>query len=293
MTSLQIQYFLKVTDCMSFSKAAETLFVSQPSISRQIKLLEAELGCQLFDRTQKNRITLTPAGLLFQESFRASIQNLEQTRATAMALSAHTPLRLRVGIGTGWDLSEDLRRFRRQLQAQSPQAELQFEYSSFQDLRRHLQAGELDVILCTKTSVMDFDGLVIHQITSLESRAYVRKGLLRPADEPLKVEDFNGQRLFMLREEESPMAMELALLQFQAHQVTVNPVWLPNRETIFQAVLMGDGFTVFDQFTFFKNHPKLTYCPMEEMIPICLVWQQEDHNPLIHLLADTLTMRGL
>ena len=39
MTSLQIQYFLKVADCMSFSQAADELYVSQPSVSRQIQQL--------------------------------------------------------------------------------------------------------------------------------------------------------------------------------------------------------------------------------------------------------------
>ena len=45
MTSLQIQYFLKVDDCMSFSQAADELYVSQPSVSRQIQQLEHELRC--------------------------------------------------------------------------------------------------------------------------------------------------------------------------------------------------------------------------------------------------------
>ena len=56
MTSLQILYFLTAADCMSFSQTSERLYVSQPAVSRQIKLLEQELGCRLFDRTRKNSI---------------------------------------------------------------------------------------------------------------------------------------------------------------------------------------------------------------------------------------------
>ena len=44
MTFLQIQYFLKTAECMSFSQAARQLYVTQPSVSRQIKQLEQELG---------------------------------------------------------------------------------------------------------------------------------------------------------------------------------------------------------------------------------------------------------
>ncbi len=288
MTTLQIQYFLTVADYMSFSRAAEALFVSQPSVSRQIKLLEGELGFQLFDRTQKNRISLTPAGILFQECFRGAAQSVEAARTAARELSNQSALRLRVGIGTGWELSEELRRFRSLVLSQYPQAELHFECNTFQALRQRLQANELDVTMCTKTSVMDFDGLEVRQIANPESRAYVRKGLLRPEGEPLRVEDFNGQTLFMLQEEESPMAMELALLQLQSRQVTVNPVWLPDRESIVQAVLMGDGFTVFDQYVHWRDEPRLTYYRLDDMIPICIVWRKNDHNPLIGLLADTL-----
>ena len=81
MTSLQIPYFLKTAECMSFSGAAQALYVSQPSVSRQVKLLESELGYPLFDRTQKNRIRLTAAGVLFLESFRSAAQEFERVRA--------------------------------------------------------------------------------------------------------------------------------------------------------------------------------------------------------------------
>lgn len=69
MTFLQIQYFLKTAECMSFSQAAQQLYVTQPSVSRQIKQLEQELGYPLFVRTQKNAIRLTPAGIVFQDAF--------------------------------------------------------------------------------------------------------------------------------------------------------------------------------------------------------------------------------
>lgn len=47
MNDLQIEYFLAAARNMSFSKAAQELFVSQPAISRQILALEQELGCPL------------------------------------------------------------------------------------------------------------------------------------------------------------------------------------------------------------------------------------------------------
>lgn len=289
MTSLQIQYFLKVADTMSFSRAAAELYVSQPSVSRQVKLLESELGFPLFDRSRKNLITLTSAGMLFRDCFREGEKSFESALRAARELSDHSHIRLRIGIGSGWDLTKDLDSFRKEVLRQYPQAELYFECDAFLPLREKLRVNELDAILCTKTSIMDFSGLDVITTGALEPRAYVRRGLLRPENEPLRIEDFSHKKLFMLQESEAPMAMELVMMQFQAHQVTVEPVWLPNRDTILQAVLLGDGFTVFDQHMLFQHDPRLTWFAMEELIPFCIVQNKGKNNPLVHILAETLS----
>ncbi|MFT5872561.1 MAG: DNA-binding transcriptional LysR family regulator [Clostridium sp.] len=62
----QIEAFISVARFRSFSKAANTIFLSQPTISSHIASLERELNVQLFDRTSKE-VYLTPAGGSFLE----------------------------------------------------------------------------------------------------------------------------------------------------------------------------------------------------------------------------------
>jgi LysR family transcriptional regulator, transcription activator of glutamate synthase operon len=60
----QVKYFLQVVESGSFSAAAEELYTSQSSLSKQIMALEKELGFELFDRS-KRKIALTAAGKVF------------------------------------------------------------------------------------------------------------------------------------------------------------------------------------------------------------------------------------
>lgn len=288
MNSLQVTCFLKVAECMSFSQAAAELYVSQPAISRQIRLLEEELDCQLFDRSRKRLLCLTPAGMVFRDAFLRSQQGLAQAAATAQQLAGRNELRLSVGIGQGWELSEMLLAFRRQAALRHPRASLSFESNTFRQLHNKLHSGALDVILCTKTSISSFDALEIVEAALLESRVYVRRGLLRNGEEPLRIQDFQGQTLLMLPEEESPMATQIVQLQFLAHQVKTSAVCLPNRETIFQALLMGDGVSVFDEYMQFQNDPRLTWCHLDDQIPICIVWRRSNQNPLIRLFVEVM-----
>ena len=64
MNTKQIDYCIELSKTLNFSRAAENMFVSQPTFSYQIKLLEEEVGFTIFDRTGKGA-SLTPAGAQF------------------------------------------------------------------------------------------------------------------------------------------------------------------------------------------------------------------------------------
>ena len=71
-----LRYFLAVAEAASFSRAADRLGISQPSVSQQMRDLETALRVVLFQRRGK-RILLTPRGLIFQEHARAILRQLE------------------------------------------------------------------------------------------------------------------------------------------------------------------------------------------------------------------------
>jgi len=285
-TSLQITYFLKVAERMSFSRAAQELYVSQPSVTRQVQQLEKELGFELIDRNSRKFITLSPAGMIFRDAFLSARKGLDQARLAAMEASDSRTPSLRIGIGLGWDMAAELEQFREWITGTYPRAELSFSCENFQRLHQLLAQGELDVVVCTKTSIQNYDSLDIMEIADNESRVYVRKGLLGGPDRPLQIRDFRGQKLLMLPEEEVPLSSEIICSQFLAHRVSLEVVRMPNRDSILQAVLLGEGIAVFDQYMYFRDDPRLEFCRLEDSIPICAAWNRRNKNPLIRLFAE-------
>ncbi len=90
-----LRYFLAVVDDGSVSRAAATVAVAQPSLSRQLRGLEAELGVTLFDRSQR-ALRLAPAGEAFLPMARDLVTRADRAIATmAMLGDARTvPLTL-------------------------------------------------------------------------------------------------------------------------------------------------------------------------------------------------------
>lgn len=92
----QIQYFMAVAAHQNFSRAAEHVHVSQPSLSVQIGSLEKELGARLFDRLGR-KVVLTQAGELFHVHAERALRELDQAEQVVHDLLGAKRGRLVVG----------------------------------------------------------------------------------------------------------------------------------------------------------------------------------------------------
>ena len=75
----QLEYFLKIVECGSITKAAQELYLSQPSLTKAIAGLESEYNIKLFSRTAKG-ISLTTDGLEFLEYARNIVENCQDCK---------------------------------------------------------------------------------------------------------------------------------------------------------------------------------------------------------------------
>ena len=146
-TLQQLAYFVALAEVRSFTGAADSLRVAQPTLSRQFKALEDELGAPLVQRT-RGAVTLTPAGEAVLPLARRMLADMESVRVAVAELVGLQRGRVRVGatpslcIGV---LADVLRVFHEQF----PAIRLELAENGSHLLARSLLRNEIDIAVLT------------------------------------------------------------------------------------------------------------------------------------------------
>lgn len=138
-----LRYFLAVAELGSFSKAAQRVSVTQPTLSVGIAKLEQEVGARLFERTTR-RVSLTPAGSKFLQHARRITQEYE----AALREVSNTPQLKRVRAGILSTIpARDLERVVAAHAKNSGGEALEILDSTERDIANRLSDGRLDVAI--------------------------------------------------------------------------------------------------------------------------------------------------
>src|ERR1700751_2584315 len=109
-----LRYFVAVAEMENVSRAAtQKLHVAQPSLSRQIRDLEDEVGVPLFERTARS-VRLTEAGRAFLDEARAILKHTDDAVAKARAIAGKGEAELHIGdwpLATGRIMPSPLRAY--------------------------------------------------------------------------------------------------------------------------------------------------------------------------------------
>ncbi|MBQ0081534.1 MAG: LysR family transcriptional regulator [Alistipes sp.] len=97
MTHTQLEYLIAVVNCGNFTAAAESCFVTQPTLSVQIKMLEDELGVILLDRSRKP-VVPTLLGERVVEQARTALEQVERIREIVKEYKGEISGTLRLGV---------------------------------------------------------------------------------------------------------------------------------------------------------------------------------------------------
>ena len=138
-----LRYFVAVAESLSFARAARTLHLSQPPLSRQVRALEDELGTPLFTRTKRS-VRLTPAGAALLPEARRLLREADGLKADAQRLATGEVGSLGLGFisVSAYNLLPELApEFRRR----HPGVKLTLQEATSDILFAALRQGELDV----------------------------------------------------------------------------------------------------------------------------------------------------
>jgi DNA-binding transcriptional LysR family regulator len=135
-----VRYFVAVAEHRHYGRAAEALRVAQPSLSRQVRKLEQQVGARLLDRTSQGT-RLTEAGEAFLPLATELLRSAGQ--ATARAQAAARPSRITVGYTMGVIVTGAVREMRHR----HPDADVRVQHLDWNDTRAALLDHRVDVFV--------------------------------------------------------------------------------------------------------------------------------------------------
>lgn len=276
-------YYLAVTREGNISAAAEALHVSQPTLSRQIKALEEELGVTLFERGSR-RIKLTEAGVILRRRAEEMVR-LMQIMESEISRT-HSNLSGEIHIGAGESLAfHHLSRIAGEIHKAYPDIRFYITSGDTADLIEQLNSGLIDVaLLFTDYDHSQYQGIRLPKEDVL--------GLLMRKDDPLAeksvitTDDLKELPLIIPR-------ASMDLLSSDPILASLNIITVYN--LIYNASLFvedGVGYAVgFDGLINTTGDSPLTFRPLENQIsqPGTVIWKRyEVLSPAVNMFLDLL-----
>lgn len=293
MNLTRIQYFIEVAKLENFSKAAQALYVSQPNLSKQVGLMEQELGFDLFRRVGKN-VQLTRAGQYLYEQLKDLPEYTARAIAHAEALSRGEEGKLSIGVLEGQDVNFFLSGGIAQMQERCPGVAIEMERNSFRNLRLGLDRGTYDVLFTLEFELRgkeEWDSLVLFRQPGAIaiSRSHPLAG-----KEKLTIDDFREEPFVAISREDSPGGYDLLLEQCARSGFTPHIVRETSTlESLLLCVEMGVGVALLDRNTRLERNDavRLITVPDSAAAGLVAVWRKDNQNPMIPRLVEALSQR--
>ncbi len=271
----QLRYFLAIVETQGFTKAAELLFVSQPSLSAGIKKLEQELGVVLFERGGR-RATLTAAGNIFLGKARNIIQEYQSALQTLQYFQQHPTLRLGVVCTLRISVISSLvSAFR----VEHPHITIELKDSYVNNLNKLLEDGEVDLILTVlngdenpETSVKLFEQQLLLAVPEIHPFAQREEISISELDEQPYIERINCEFW-----RENPLI-------YKSAGVKTRTVYLANQEEwVIHLIQEGLGISFMPVWSNLSGIKYINISEFDICRQIGLKWKNEQSSELVNL----------
>ena len=292
----RIRYFVTLAETLNFSRTAQIHYVSQTTISQQIKLLEQELGFELFHRTRRS-VELTPAGALYLDEARKALDVLDRAEEKARTFHQTQRLSLRVrlirGVTPGY-IAPALDAFAEV----SPDVDLDCSYCPVARLYPDVIAGEADVGITFDLDSAPRPGIAKVTLDSLRQYVVASTHSKLAQHATLTRAQLAGERLLNGVESRSMTPPSPAFPTSASADEPEGKPWtdrtdelVEGMDSLMLAVSLNRGYTLLCEpvVRTLPGSLALVAIPVEgERVPLVAIYRENDDNPAIQRLISTV-----
>lgn len=277
-----LRYFIAVAEALSFTKAAEKLHTSQPSLSRQVQDLEEELGVPLLNRS-KQRVGLTEAGVAFLEDSKKLLAHAQEIVQSIRRMGHREakPLNVAYVSNVFHDLlPATLTAFRQQL----PLVPLNLFDMSCGEQLSALESGTIDLAFVGLHEPIEKRGLRFRTIASYKTVVALPKNDPLARSPLIAIKDLAPRFFIGMTESSYPGYREWLVATCRRAGFTPKVLQeVALERTMIQTVAAGLGIALVPEQLKKLPHDNVSFRPMDRGVrtEACVAWKGGDNSPAL------------
>ena len=277
----RIEYFLVLAEKLNYAKAASELCISSQALTKQIHLLEEELGTRLFNRTTRS-VSLTEDGLLCREKFRPLKMQYDQTLSEVEEAIAQKKKQIRLSFFPPLPRNTFLNRIIAALVSEFGDMDFQIATNTMDGLRDTLKEGKIDLVLTNAHDFEDWSGcsrIVFKKAPAMivvsPNHPWVKEGKTA-----ITAEDMEASTIVLIEKQE-PYEVN----SFYGHVKTKQRIMVSDFDAMLIELQKAKGFAVFPMAFNDMEHTDFVCFDLPEEYrfnyrTICS-YKQDNRNPAV------------
>ena len=278
----RIEYFLTAAEHLSFTRAAAALYITQPSLSKQVALFEDELGVRLFIRAHGD-LQLTPAGKLLQHELKQLMPKLDAIVEKVKRLESEKREALYIGCVESVYLGDAVTSAISGFSSSEPDVELSIERHGFDALHNKLVGGSLDAAFTFSTQIGKLKGIICVDVEQRRRYAIMSKNHRLAALETVAPGDLRGETFVLHRRSDTMALCEDILLECGELGFYPEIRYAPTVDALLDYVEFAGCVAFLDKSITEIRFGRLRYCPttVEKPFTLVCIYGKGNKNPAL------------
>lgn len=283
MNDVLIQCFRAATETLNFTTAAQNIHISQPSFSRNIAMLEEELGFKLFWRSKQNGIRLTPAGAALYNGLFDIEQRYNTLLEKARQISRGEEGKLVIGVLNGIVLDSQSFYHIKKFQDQYPQVQVSLKSCTLLELETNLLKGICDVCFMMADILKAKNEILFEKVYSVPTYFVVPSSAGFENGQACLLKELEDQ--YFLFSKDFPEINDAVIQGCREAGFEPKSKMAPDYETKMLWAEMGEGVAAITMDQYVRNSSYVNVIKVAEMrdLDYSICWARENYNPAIAL----------